>query len=180
MALLADILTASRLGLAVVVGAALAAGEYRIAVIFLVLAWATDYFDGILARAATNPTRLGEWDFRVDVTIGIAILAGLVSAGEMPLGLAIAVVVAGAGWTQYTGNPAPAMLLMAFAYAWLLAILLRQRPDLWWLPFAAIGVLLVLQWRRFIETILPAFFKGVGRIATGEEGDPPPVLDHWA
>ena len=180
MALFADLLTASRLVLAIVVGASLAGSEYRVAVIFLVCAWATDFFDGILARAASRPTRLGDWDFRVDVTIGIAILAGLAVADVVPAGVAIAAVLLGAGWTQLTGNPAPAMLLMALAYGWLLTLLLVDQPSLWWLPFVAIAILLILQWRRFFRTILPAFFGGMTRLAQGGDADTPPVLDRWA
>lgn len=180
MATLADALTASRLLLAVAVGAALTGEHYRATSMLLVVAWATDYLDGLLARAARRPTKLGDWDFRVDVTLGIAILTGLAVAGVAPLWLVIAAVIVGAGSTLGTGNPAPAMLLMALAYGLLLALLLAERPELWWLPFVAIGLLLVLDWKRFLRTILPAFFNGMANLSSRGEEAGPPVLDDWA
>ncbi len=180
MALIADVLTASRVVLAVFVGAALARLDYPTAVILLVVAWLTDFFDGILARAARGKTRLGDWDFRVDVTLGVAILVGLVISDVLRLPLVAVAVVLGAGWTQYTGNPAPAMLLLALAYGVLLAVLIHDVPRLWWLPFVAVALLLTLQWRRFVRVILPAFFQGLGTIVGGKRVEAPPVLDRWS
>ncbi len=85
-----------------------------------------------------------------------------------------------AGWTWITGNPAPAMLMMALAYGWFLPVLIVDKPNFWWMPFAVIPVLLLLDWRRFFTVILPAFFKGMARIGDDEQPEVAPVLDRWA
>lgn len=79
--------------------------------------------------------------------------------------LVVAAIALLAGLTVLTGNPAPAMLLLAFAYSWFRWLLLDMRPRLWWLPFSSIVLLLVVDWRRFTKAILPAFFGGLPRSA---------------
>ncbi len=180
VALLADFMTVSRLGLALIVGGAVATDRLGLAAVVLVVAWATDVFDGMLARAATSPTRLGDWDFRVDVTLGIALLAGLAAADHLHPLLAVGILLIGVGWTQVSGNPAPAMLMMAVGYGRFLILLVSRQPDLWWVPFAAMPILLVLQWRRFSRVVLPAFFHGARRIGSGNGKERPPILDEWA
>lgn len=180
MAWIADGLTASRLVLGVVVGAAIASNHLGFAIVVLVIAWVTDLLDGPLARAASAATRLGDWDFRVDVTLGAAIFVGLAISGRVPAWLVAGLVVLGVGWTRVTGNPAPAMLFLAVVYAWFLMVVLTERPERWWLPFAAIPALLAIDHRRFFRVILPAFFKGLAAIGRGRAAEAPPVLDEWA
>ncbi len=180
MARLADVLTASRVVLALVIGIAVATDRLSTAILVLMLAWLTDSLDGMLARASKEETHLGDWDFRVDVSLGVAIMLGLSLSGRGPLWLVVAVIALLAGRTWMTGNPAPAMLMMAVAYGWFLPLLLIERPDFWWMPFAAIPLLLALDWRRFFFVILPAFFKGMARIGKEETSDVSPVLDEWA
>ncbi len=180
MAWVADLLTASRVILALVVGIAVSVDSWGVAIIVLLVAWSTDLLDGIIARASSGETRLGDWDFRVDVTLGIAILIGLSVSGRGPLLLVAALIVLLAGWTWVTGNPAPAMLMMAVAYGWFLPVLFLDKPTYWWLPFVAIPIILSLDWRRFFTIILPAFFKGLARLSAEESADSVPVLDEWA
>ena len=116
----------------------------------------------------------------MDVSLGVAILVGLAVGDRVPVWLVVASVGLLAGWTWITGNPAPAMLMMAVAYGIFLPILLIDKPDFWWLPFGVIPLLLALDWRRFFTVILPAFFKGMARIGRDEGPDAAPVLDKWA
>jgi phosphatidylglycerophosphate synthase len=180
MAWVADVLTASRVVLALVIGIAVATDRLSVAILVLMIAWLTDTLDGMIARASSGTTRLGDWDFRVDVSLGIAILVGLAIADRAPLWLVVGVIGLLAGWTWVTGNPAPAMLMMAVAYGWFLPVLLIDKPSFWWMPFVAIPVLLALDWRRFFTVILPAFFKGAARIGSDEAPEVAPVLDRWA
>jgi hypothetical protein len=55
-----------------------------------------------------------------------------------------------------------------------------MRPRLWWLPFASILLLLVVDRRRFTRVILPAFFRGLATLGRSELPDRRPVLDRWA
>lgn len=180
MAWVADALTASRVPMALVIGIAVASDAWGLAIVVLMIAWLTDLLDGMIARASSGQTRLGDWDFRVDVTLGIAILVGLSAADRGPLWVVVAVIALLAGWTWITGNPAPAMLMMAVAYGWFLPILIIDKPTLWWLPFVTIPVILALDWRRFFTVILPAFFKGMARLGDDEGPEVAPVLDEWA
>jgi len=180
MAWVADVLTASRVVLALVIGIAVATDRLSVAILVLMIAWLTDTLDGMIARASSGDTRLGDWDFRVDVSLGIAILVGLAAQGRIPVWLAVAVIGLLAGWTAISGNPAPAMLMMAVAYGWFFPILLIDKPNYWWLPFAVIPLLLALDWRRFFTIILPAFFTGMARLGDDEQPDGAPVLDRWA
>ena len=177
---IADALTASRVFLAVLVLVAVASGSFPAATVVLVVAWLTDLLDGRFARAAATETRLGAWDFRIDVSLGAAILIGLTFNGMASAWLVVVAIAVLAGLTVLTGNPAPAMLFLAFAYAWFLWLLLDLRPFLWWLPFAAIVVLLIVDWRRFFRVILPAFFRGLSTLGRSEGPDAGPVLDRWA
>lgn len=179
-AVIADMLTASRILLAMLLAFAVAIDSWPFATVILVIAWLTDLLDGRLARATSEPTRLGDWDFRVDVALGVAILIGLMLSGIASSWLVVAAVATLAGLTIMTGNPAPSMLLLAFAYGWFLWILLDRRPTFWWLPFSSIVFLLIVDWRRFFSVILPAFFRGLSTFSQSDNPDPTPVLDRWA
>jgi hypothetical protein len=179
MAWVADVLTASRVVLALVIGIAVATDRLSVAILVLMIAWLTDTLDGMIARSATGETRLGDWDFRVDVSLGFAILIGLAVADRIPVWLVVVAIGLLAGWTWRTGNPAPAMLMMALAYGWFLPVLIIDKPAFWWMPFGVIPILLLLDWRRFFRVILPAFFKGMASIGE-DEADVAPVLDRWA
>lgn len=180
LATVADSLTASRLLLSVIIGISVAGDRLDLSAVFLVIAWLTDLLDGKAARASTSPTRLGDWDFRVDVTMGVSILVGFVISGRAPVFVVIAAVVLLGLWARIGGNPAPAMLFMAVVYAWYLLTLFVVRPGLWWLPLAGIPVVLALDWQRFFRTIMPAFFSGMAKLGdTDLAQERSPVLDEW-
>jgi hypothetical protein len=72
------------------------------------------------------------------------------------------------------------LLLLGFAYAWFLWLLLDLRPLLWWLPFASIVLLLVVDRRPFFGGVLPVVFRRVVTLGRSEFPDTGPVLDRWA
>jgi hypothetical protein len=181
LASVADGLTASRLVLAAVIGIAVASDRLDVSAVVLVIAWLTDLLDGMAARAATGPTRFGDWDFRVDVTLGMSLLVGLIIGGRVPVWVVLSAVVLLGVWARIGGNPAPAMLFMAVVYAWYLLNLFIDKPALWWVPVAAIPFVLIIDWRRFSRTILPAFFSGMAKLGDTELArERSPVLDEWA
>lgn len=51
------------------------------------------------------------------------------------------------------------MVLLGFAVAWFVGLLLDLRPLLWWLPFASIVLLLVVDRRPLFGVVRPAFFR---------------------
>lgn len=175
----ADVLTASRIGLAFAVMYSLATNTLDWAAGYIAIAWLTDFYDGRLARSTSYPTRLGNWDFRIDAILAGAILVGMALGGHSPSWLVLLALLLGA-MTVALSNPAPAMLFIAYAYAWFFWLLISQWPFAAWLPFAVLAFIAVTDWQRFVKVILPAFFKGLGALARGERSTIAPVLDRWA
>lgn len=179
-AIAADVLTGSRAVLAVAVMLAVASDRLDRAALFVTFAWITDFFDGRLARSTPHPTRLGDWDLRIDVSLGVGILIGLGWSGWLtwtavlvPLGVLGAIAIA-------MNNPSPVMLLLAYVYVAFFWILIAERPLGGWLPFAALPLITTLDWSRFTRVILPVFFKGIATLARGERTpDTKPVLEEW-
>jgi hypothetical protein len=179
-ALAADVLTSSRMLLAVVVAGAIGAGSLDWAAVLVPAAWLTDFFDGRLARSADRPTRLRAWDLRADTLLGIGIMVGMAWGGFMPWWTVPLLATAMAGATHVLGNPSPAMLLLGYVYAWFLWLMLVEAELLGWVPFATLPFLLVFDWHRFTKIILPAFFKGAAALFRGDRSaTDEPVLDDW-
>jgi len=179
MAWLADALTASRLILAPLLGVLVATQRYSVAVVVLVVAWLTDSLDGACARVAGGGTRLGVWDFRIDLLLGIALLIGLAAAHRIPLWSAALVIFGGAGGVWMLGNPAPGMLLMTVSYLLFFGVLVSDQPPWWWLILVAIPAMVLIERRRTVTIILPAFFRSMARLG-GRSGQTAPILDAWA
>ena len=180
LALTADILTSSRLVIAFALPAVVGTKTLDWSAALVTVAWATDFLDGQAARATDQPTRLKEWDLRVDITVAAGILVGLGIGGYTPWWLVVSTVVVLGGLSIVYENPSPAMLMVGFIYARYLWLLIDAQAMLWWLPFLAIGFLAILDWRRFTRLILPAFFKGAAALLRRERTGLPPVIDNWA
>ncbi len=91
-ALLADILTLLRVGIAlavIVAGWRYGEDAFPYVVTLVALGWVSDGLDGPLARRSARPTRLGRYDFLVDVLLTWATFAYLTLAGYIPWLLAL-------------------------------------------------------------------------------------------
>ncbi len=91
-ALLADVLTLLRVGIAVVVvlvGWWYGDKAFPYVVGLVALGWISDGLDGPLARRSERATRLGRFDFLVDVMLTWATFAYLTLAGYIPWLLAL-------------------------------------------------------------------------------------------
>jgi phosphatidylserine synthase len=161
-AAIADGLTAGRGVLAVFLFVAAAVGAYRTAATLLALAWWTDLLDGRFARRAEEPTRLGPWDPLFDALVGVAVLGGLLVAGEVsPLPWAAIGAVLLVAFVV-SGNLSSGMLLQALGYAFFLAQLWTREPL--WLGIVVVNIaaLAALDAKRFWRQVLPTFFAGIG------------------
>ena len=163
MGLAADVLTSTRAFLAVGLAVMLAQGRLGWAAVGLSLAWITDLADGRLARAAREPTRLGDWDFRADVAVGAGVMAGLIIHGYLPRPLATGLLALLVGGFLVLRNPALGMSLQAIAYAAFGWRLWTDSVDTRWIPFVVAATIGVLEWRRLFGEQIPAFFNGWGR-----------------
>ncbi|MBT8211913.1 MAG: CDP-alcohol phosphatidyltransferase family protein [Acidimicrobiia bacterium] len=179
-AVTADVLTGSRAVLAVAVMLAVGSNRFDWAAVFVTLAWITDFFDGRLARSTDHPTRLGDWDLRIDITLGIGILLGLGWSGWLAWPAVLVPLVVLGALAIAMHNPSPTMLLLAYIYVAFFWVLIVERPLGGWLPFAALPLIATLDWGRFTRVILPVFFKGMAALARGERTpNTKPVLDEW-
>jgi phosphatidylserine synthase len=156
----ADLLTATRLGLALPIFFAAGMGFSEPVAVMLAAAWWTDFFDGHLARRAGGKTRLGDLDTFADVTIASALLAGEVAAGTPPLWGAVGLVLLAMFVARH--NTVWCVLLQAVAYGLVLARLLTDAPVWSVLPLMTALTMLWLNRQRFIGEFLPRL---VGTIA---------------
>jgi phosphatidylglycerophosphate synthase len=161
--LAADALTASRAFLAVGLAVMVAQGRLGWAAVVLSLAWITDVADGRLARAAREPTRLGDWDFRADVAVGAGVLAGLIIHGYVPRPPATALFALLVGGFVVLRSAALGMSLQAVAYAALGWRLWVDSVGSGWIPFLVAGMIGVIEWRRLFAEQIPVFLNGWGR-----------------
>jgi phosphatidylglycerophosphate synthase len=161
--LAADVLTASRAFLALGLAVILAQGRLGWAAVGLSLAWITDLADGRLARAAAEPTRLGDWDFPTDVAVGASVLVGMIIHGSVPRPLATALLVLLLGGFLVLRNAALGMSVQAIAYAALGWRLWVDSVGTGWIPLVVAGTIAVIEWRRLFGEQIPAFLHGWGR-----------------
>lgn len=158
----ADVLTASRAFLALGLAVILAQGRLGWAAVGLSVAWITDVADGRLARAAQEPTRLGDWDFRIDVAVGAGVLVGLIIHGDVPRTVAAGLLVLLAGGFIVLRNAALGMSLQALAYAafgWRLWV---DSVGTRWIPLLIAGTIGIIEWRRLLGEQIPVFLRGWG------------------
>ena len=156
----ADTLTALRL----ITGVALLPfawqGSWPVVAVLLSSAWLGDVLDGRLARRSSSETVLGSWDLRADTAVGAGLLVGLAGHGTVPWLLALAAL-AVFGGLFIAGNVAASMLLQLAGYLPFLHVAWTERPAAWWLPFATIVFVGIVNWRRLVYVAIPAFLRGV-------------------
>jgi phosphatidylglycerophosphate synthase len=166
----ADVLTAARVVLAVLLVWLVGAGHLDTAALVLAAAWASDALDGRLAQAAGGGTRLGEWDLPADTLVGVGVLVGLAIGGYLPVALVLAAVLLLGGAFALLRNPFPAMVLQAFAWGAILWRFWADRVVAGWVPVAVAGVIGIAERDRFLRVVLPAFFKGAASTARLRRG----------
>jgi phosphatidylglycerophosphate synthase len=179
-ALVADLLTLSRLLSAPILLWLVAVRSMDVAVIGLGFAWCTDFFDGRFARSTPRDTMLKEWDLRADAWLAAALGIGLGLGGYLQwwvLAPVVAVVMVGSAWFA---NPAAVMVGTGSLFGMFLWVV-TQRGALWWLPAAYLVAALLAGWKRFFGVVLPAVWHGLMAIVQGERHSGRAlVIDDWA
>jgi phosphatidylglycerophosphate synthase len=165
--LLADTFTLLRglLGLGLVwLGVDLGVAALPYAAWILLLCWAGDFFDGRMARRASQPRRtwIGDHDVYVDVLVSLCLGLYLVAAGFASGLFGIIYLFAWALIFRIVGqNHGYLMLVQAPIYAWFIWVTLREAPQagIWligWLAFV-----LLVNWSRFAHEVVPGFIEDV-------------------
>lgn len=160
LAALADTVTALRLATAAALLPLAWRGWWTAVGVLLAGAWVGDVLDGRLARRSGGATRLGRWDLPADTAVGAALLVGLVAHGTIPWIPGVAALLVFGG-LFLAGNVAAAMLLQLAGFLPFLQIAWTRRPPLWWVPFATVALVAVVNWRRLFFVAIPAFLRGV-------------------
>ncbi len=175
-AALADLLTASRLVMGVVAAAALVAEELNLFAILLTTAWATDVFDGRLARASKRKTLFAAADLMVDTWVGACVIVGLALSGRVSPWLAYSGIVALGLAYLWTKNPAVSQVLQGIAYGASLWLIYRSPDTTLAIPLGTLAVLMALEYEKFFNKVLPMFFRGIAAIVKRERYEGPKDL----
>lgn len=172
-AVLADVLTGGRIALGVAAAAALLGDRIDWFSILLSAAWASDVFDGRLARSSGRPTWFGETDMLVDTWVGVCVLFGLALSDRVPAGLtAVLIGVLGVLYL-WTRNPAISQVLQGIAYGAALWLIFTSADATLSIPLGTLAVLLALEHRKFTRKVLPMFFRGMASFVKGERYEEP-------
>ena len=156
----ADVLTTTRIVLAVASGILAAERAFEAATIALSVAWITDFLDGRVARRTSEPTRLADYDMAVDTFVGAMLVAGVGVAGVLPAWIAItALAVFGVGYLVLR-QPALGMTLQGVGYGALLWHLWSQRNATLWVAVLTIATIAAFEGRKLVRVVLPEFFRG--------------------
>lgn len=178
-ALVADLLTFSRLLSAPLLLWLVAIGSLDVAVVVLGFAWCTDFFDGRFARSAPRDTILKEWDLRADAWLAVALGAGLGLSGLISWWLLAPVAAVVFVGSVLFANPAAVMVGTGYLFGMFLWSV-TQWGGLRWLPAVYLVVALVANWRRFFRIILPALWHGLVAVVPGKRvRGRALVLDDW-
>jgi phosphatidylglycerophosphate synthase len=170
---LADILTASRFGLAWVLlwlGISRGPAGLPTAVVILIIAWITDVLDGPIARkdASRRHTWIGDHDLETDVSVSLGVLTFLVLAGYLAAWLAVGYVIICLVLLWRFRSQELAWAVQAPPYGAMLYFSLCYAPAYGFAMVAYLIVVLIGTWPRFPRVTLPQFFSGIQNLPNTE------------
>lgn len=174
---LADLLTASRALIAILIVALSLKGKgaLPLVILLIILGWTTDILDGRLARRARsdsspqpgsgeNTTWLGEHDFLLDMIMVFASLVYLTASGFIELQLALGYTLVAAIFILWSSGSKSITELFAFPVVALPLIIAYQEAS-WAAYVYLIWILLALIfcWERF-SGVVREFIAGMRRL----------------
>ncbi len=115
------------------------------------LAWITDVLDGLFARKAQSPTRLGHFDLVADMSLALVISSCMILWHFIPpFPVIIGWVIAGVAASLIHGQ-APLQLAMGIVYIILIITLFNIYPFWGWILVIGLGFLAVLNHKRVYQ-----------------------------
>jgi phosphatidylglycerophosphate synthase len=170
---LADILTASRFGLAwvlLLLGISRDTEGLPTAVVILIIAWTTDALDGPLARKDPSHryTWIGDHDLETDIAVSLGVLTFLVLAGYLAAWIAVSYVFICLIMLWRFRSPELAWAVQAPPYAAMIFIALRFAPIYGFAMVAYLIAVLIATWPRFPQVTLPQFLSGIQNLSKTE------------
>ena len=173
LAVLADLLTGSRFLLGIAMVGTLMSDRVHLFSILLSVAWASDVFDGRLARSSGRRTMFGEADMLIDTWVGVCVLIGLALSDRAPVWLVIVGVVVLGTLYLFTKNPAISQVLQGTAYGAALWLIYTSADATLWIPLGTLALLMLMEYKKFFGKVLPMFFQGVAAFVKGEPYEGP-------
>lgn len=119
-----------------------AAGAGKVALLTM-LAWTTDALDGPIARRAARPTRLGRYDWTIDVGLASVLALTLVMWGVLPALLVGGVVAVASGSAWALRDRVPLIVAMGLVYLTFVLAVWQTEPG-WGRALVGWGALDVL------------------------------------
>jgi len=168
-ALLADALTFFRALMAPVVvwlGATQGAASLPLVVLLLTLAWVADWIDGPLARSAGRSTRLGRYDFPIDVGLTWATFLYLALAGFVPLAAVLVYTILALVAELWCRRRVVLMVFMRGIDILIGAIVLRTAP-VFLAPFFVLLVVFAIARRKRLQRQIKLALAELVAIARG-------------
>jgi len=172
LALLADLLTLSRIGAAGVLvwlGITAGAASLPAAALVTVLGWTTDQLDGWVARLSPARTRLGVYDFPIDVIFYAGIVVYLVLSGFVPVMAAAGfMALSFAAWLA-SRRKAVAILALRVVDLTCAVVIFRNAA---WIGYLLLVWLVLLGWiyrRRLVERV-PRWFDDLRQMVSRRQG----------
>ena len=156
LALLADLLTLSRIGAAGILiwlGISFGASGLGAASLVTVLAWTTDQLDGWVSGRSVTPTRLGAWDFPIDAAFYAGIVTYLILAGFVPPVAALGFVMLALIAWAVTRRKAVGVLALRIVYPTCAAIIFDHAPRIGLFLLGWTAALAMIYRRRLSERV---------------------------
>lgn len=152
-AILADGLTVSRAVVVVVViwlGATKGAASLPLVALLVTAAWVADWIDGPLARSAGCSTKMGRYDFPVDVGLTWATFLYLALAGFVPLAAVLLYTLVALAAELWCRRRVVLMLFMRGIDILVVAMVALYAP-IYLIPFAVLVVVFAIARRKRLQ-----------------------------
>lgn len=131
--------------------------------LLLAASWWSDFFDGRLARRATEETRFSKFDLVADTFVGVAVVIGMLLGGHVPWVVGVGAGSLLAGYVML-GNASLGMLVQAIGYGIALILASNSGGPGFQVAVTTIALIAVAGFSRFRDATLPEFFGGLGRL----------------
>jgi cardiolipin synthase len=165
----ADFLTFSRLFIAALlvwIGWSRGIGGLQIAAVLMMISWASDIFDGALARRSRVlfKTWIGDHDLYFDMLVAIGLLIYMAETGFVHTSMSIIYILIWILFFWWFGILSVlGKLFQAPIYAWFIFITFQQEPMYGGMMVIFLLFAIGFTWPRFPQETIPNFLSGFGK-----------------
>ena len=162
----ADFLTFSRLFIAALyvwLGWSRGGDGLQIAAVLMIVSWASDIFDGALARRSrvTFRTWIGNHDLYFDMLVAVGLLIYMTAAGYIHTSMSIIYILIWISSFWWFGILSVlGKLFQAPIYAWFIFVMFQHAPIYGWMIVIFLLFAIGFTWPRFPQETVPGFLSG--------------------